>query len=490
MYGGLHGRFLESTVVFPQDPGKYLANHAKFGGYLFLPIYALFPRAETLLVLQSILIGAGAIPLWAFARKHVPDWTAAIVALAYLAYYPMHGATFSEFQYVPIAAFFLFAMVWAAEERRYWLCGVALVMGILMREDIPIGMAVAGGFLLVSGHRPKAGLMIAAVSLAYFVILRFYVMDQAGDWWYPNMYKDLWADKEKGFRSVIKTLISNPLYVFSKILVEKKIIYLLHLLVPLAFLPARRWYLWAAFLPGILLTLLVTNYDPPTMFSFHYVMHWAPLLFLAAVLALKSLGQPENGGAARRHAATIAFAAASVVLTYNYGAFARREGSFRGGFHKVEFEISDAERKRYEDMKQLAAMIPDGAAAAATEKVGPHVSSRLEMYTMRHGPQNAEWVLASSRELKLSRTRPKLYEVMKAGKYGVVKRIGDLALMKRGYDTSGNEDLIRDWKLYEPPPRKEKPKEKEKEKEEAPPPEPDHDPNRPPEEDPELRPPG
>jgi uncharacterized membrane protein len=495
MFGGLHGRFLESTVVFPQEPGKYLANHAKFGGYLFLPIYALFPRAETLLVLQSVLIGAGAIPLWGFARKHVPPWTATIVALAYLAYYPMHGASFSEFQYVPIAAGFLFATVWAAEERRWVLMGVAAGMGMLMREDIPLGMALVGGFLALTGYRPKAGLTLAAVAMTYFVVLRFYVMDSAGDWWYPNMYKELWADKEKGFRSVIKTLISNPLYVFSKVLVEKKVIYLLHLMVPLVFLPARRWYLWAAFIPGALLTLLITNYDPPVMFSFHYVMHWAPLLFMAAVLALKALGDSATGGsAARRHAATISFAAASLVLTFNYGAFAMRDGSFKGGFHKVEFGISDAERQRYQNMKTLAAMIPDDASVAATEKVGPHVSARLLMYTMRHGPQGAEWILASSKELKLSRTKPKLFEVVKEGSYGVVKRIDDFALLKRGYDTAENAKLIRDWRLAEVP-KKDRDKDKDKDREQDKPKEPEapdteHEPGRAPEEDPELKAPG
>lgn len=504
MFGGLHGRFLESTVVFPQEPGKYLANHAKFGGYLFLPIYALYPRAETLLVLQSVLIGAGAIPLWAFARRHLPEWSATIVALAYLAYYPMHGASFSEFQYVPIAAAFLFATVWAAEERRWVLMGVAAGMGMLMREDIPLGMALVGGFLALTGYRPKAGLTLAAVAMTYFVVLRFYVMDSAGDWWYPNMYKELWADKEKGFRSVIKTLISNPLYVFSKVLVEKKVIYLLHLMVPLVFLPARRWYLWAAFIPGALLTLLITNYDPPVMFSFHYVMHWAPLLFLAAVLALKSLGDAQSGGStARRQAATIAFAAASLVLTFNYGAFAMRDGGFKGGFHKVEFGISDAERQRYQNLKTLAAMIPDDASVAATEKLGPHVSARLLMYTMRHGPQGAEWILASSRELKLSRTKPKLFEVVKDGSYGVVKRIDDLALLKRGHDTSGNAKLIRDWRLAELPKKdrdkdrdrdRDKDRERDKDRDDKPreQPEPadgEHDP-RPPEEDPELKAPG
>jgi uncharacterized membrane protein len=455
LFGGLRGHFLESTVVFPQDPKKYLANHAKFGGYLFLPIYALFPRAETLLVLQSTLIGASAMPLFGFARRRLPEWLAALVALAYLAYYPMHGASFSEFQYVPIAGFFVLSAIWAAETRRWVVFWIVFLMGMTMREDIPIGMALVGGFLLLSGHRPLPGLVMAVISVIYFVTLRFYVMDSAGDWWFPNMYKELWADGEKGFRSVIKTLLSNPLFVISKVLVEKKLIYLLHLLVPLAFLPARRWYLWSAFIPGAFLTLLVTNYDPPITFTFHYVMHWAPYLFVAAVLALEAIGKRPDFGLERRHAAALAMGGASLVLSYNYGAFPRRDGSFKGGFQKVDFEMTDEERARYQNLRTLIALIPPDASVAATEKVGPHASSRLLMYTMRHGSQNAEYILASSRELKLSRTKPKLLEALRSNEYGVVKRIADLALLKKGQDPSHNEEMVRDWKLVDarqPPP--------------------------------------
>ncbi|HWA74579.1 MAG TPA: DUF2079 domain-containing protein [Polyangiaceae bacterium] len=447
MFGGLHGHFLESTVVFPQDPKKYLANHAKFGGYLFLPIYALFPKPQTLLVIQSTLIGVSALPLFGFARRHLSEWLAALVALAYLAYYPMHGASFSEFQYVPIAGFFVLTTIWAAETRRWVLFGIVFVVGITMREDIPIGMAVVGAFLLLSGHRPLPGLIMAAVSSVYFVVLRFHIMESAGDWWFPNMYKELWSEGAKGFRSVILTLISNPLFVISKILVEKKLIYILHLFVPLLFLPARRWYLWAAFIPGGLLTLLITNYDPPITFSFHYVMHWAPYLFAASVLALKSIAARPDFGTARVYSAGLAMAAASAVLSYNYGAFPVRDGTFKGGFQRVDFTLSDAERERYANLQELIALIPKDASLAATEKIGPHASSRLLMYTMRHGPQNAEYALASSRELKLARTRPKLLEALRSGRYGVVKRIADLALFKRGYDTSNNERLIRDWRL-------------------------------------------
>jgi uncharacterized membrane protein len=447
MYGGLHGDFLQSPVAFPADPNKYLAAHAKFGHYLFLPIYALFPRAETLLVIQAFLIGAGSIPLFLFARRHIAEWAALLVTLAYLAYYPMHGASFSEFQNVPIAALFVFLVVWAADTRRWVWMGVFTAIALLMREDIPVGLSVIGLFLLVTGYRPIAGLVLTSVSLTYFMLLRFYVMDEAGDWWFPTMYKELWADGERGFRSVIKTLITNPLFVLSKLITEKKVMYLLHLLVPLAFLPLRRWYLWCCLIPGALLTLLVTNYDPPTSFSFHYVMHWAPYLFMGAVLALEAIGKSVELGAIRQHAALITMCGASAVLSYNYGAFAARENSFKGGFHKVEFTFSEAERARYARLQELIKIIPPDAKLAATEKVGPHVSSRRVLHTMRQGPRGADWILASSRELKLSKTKPSLKAVLEKNEYGVYKRSGDFAVFKKGHDTSGNAQLMKDWGL-------------------------------------------
>jgi uncharacterized membrane protein len=447
IYGGLHGKILESTVVFPTEPGKYLANHAKYGTYLFLPLYALWPKPETLLVLQSVLLGASALPLYGFARRHVSEWMAVAIVVTFLCYYPMHSANFSEFQNVPIAAFFLFLLVWAAETRRWVICGLATGAALLLREDIPIGVAVIGGFLLLTGYRSLPGLVIAVVALTYFVYLRFHVMDDAGEWWYPNMYKDLWADGEKGYKSVIKTLITNPLFVLSKMVVEKKLVYLLHLLVPVAFLPARRWYLWAAFIPGILLTLLVTNYDPPTLFSFHYVMHWAPYLFLATPLALEALGKSLDSGLPRMRAAATTMVCASLVLTYNYGAFSRRPNSFKGGYNFIDFDWSATEAQRYDQLMSLAALIPKDASVAATETIGPHVSSRVKMFTMRQGPHNADYILASSKELKLSHTRPTLKAAIESGQYGVIKRVAEFALFKRGADTGQNKQLISDWQL-------------------------------------------
>jgi uncharacterized membrane protein len=261
------------------------------------------------------------------------------------------------------------------------------------------------------------------------------------------MYKQLWADGEKGYKSVIKTLITNPLFVVSKLIVEKKLIYLLHLLVPVVFLPARRWYLWAAFIPGIFLTLLVTDYDPPTLFSFHYVMHWAPFLFLAVPLALESMGKSLDLGVVRMRAAATTMVCASLVLTYNYGAFGARANSLKGGYNFIDFSWTPAEADRYARLQSLVELIPSEASVAATETVGPHVSSRVKMFTMRHGPQDANFVLASNKELKLSHTRSTLKAAIESGQYGVVQRSGEFVLLRRGADTSQNQQLLSDWQL-------------------------------------------
>lgn len=445
IYSALEGGHMESTVSFGKNAKEYLAAHAKFGQYVILPIYALYPKPQTLIVIQGVFLGLAALPLWAIAKRFVSPWVAVVIALAYLSYHPVHSANFTESKYLSLSAVFIFATFWAVLERRWFWTVLFFVCATVMREDVPIGLAVGGTVLLLSGKRPVAGFVMALVSTVWFLILRFWIMDKAGEWWFPGMYKGLFAPGQTGFTSVFKTLVTNPLFVLGKIITKEKVFYLLHLLVPLAFLPARRWYLWAAFLPGALLTLLVTDYKPIYGFSFQYVMHWVPYLFLAVPLAVAAL--EASGGRSRALGAVGAMALSTAALSYHYGAFSARDGSVRGGYHSIEFGYSDAERARYAALLDVIGAIPPKASVTATETVGPHVSSRRYMYAMRRGLYDAEYLLASSRELDFEQTRKVFTQGVKSGRYGVVKRNMDFAVLKLGHDTSGNEQLIQDWKL-------------------------------------------
>ena len=121
--------------------------------------------------------------------------------------------------------------------------------------------------------------------------------------------------------------------------------------------------------------------------------------------------------------------------------------SLKGGYNFIEFGWDAAEAQRYDNLMSLAALIPKDASVAATETIGPHVSSRVHMYTMRQGPHDADYILASSKELKLSHTRPTLKAAIESGQYGIVKRVAEFALFKRGANTSQNQQLVLDWQL-------------------------------------------
>lgn len=445
--GGLHGVFNHSPIIFPEDPSKYVANHVKVGLYIFLPIYALYPHPETLLSIQSVSLGLGALPLFLFARRRIPEWSACLLALCYLCYYPMHGANFYEMKEPPTAAAFILTTIWAMDAGKFKTGWVFFFLGMFMREDMPIPLAVIGAFFLLSGHRVRTGLSMAVIATSWFLILRFKIMTDAGAWWFPSMYKGLWSEPARGFHSVLKTLASNPTYVLQHIFVEKKFWYILHLMTPLLFVSARRWYLWAAFIPGAILTLLITDYNPPILFSFQYVMYWAPYLFITAALALHVLQKEDRARQARSSGVLSGIVLASLVLTYNYGAFPRRDHALTSGYHKITFSWNEEHQKNYEDVQALLRDIPAEASVAATERVGAHLSGRLLFYTLRRGTHGAEYLVAQESGLRLDKTREVLFQALDSGEYGVFKEYGIFIVFKKGADPAENERVISEWKL-------------------------------------------
>jgi len=56
---------------------------------------------------------------------------------------------------------------------------------------------------------------------------------------FSDYYFELKAPGARGFRAVVETSLSNPFYVFDEVFGPKRLLYLLHLFVPLLFFPLR-----------------------------------------------------------------------------------------------------------------------------------------------------------------------------------------------------------------------------------------------------------
>ena len=369
----LHGYPLRDSPLGLTENWTELRNHAELSVFFFLPIYALKPAATTLLVLQSFTLGLGAIPIYRFAARRLPRGYAALIALVYLMYPPMHGMQFYDFHMQPIASTFVLLVIDFVDARRYWLAGIAFAVAITCREDISVGLAILGAFLMLSGYRVLPGLVIAVVSTIYFVLMRFVIMPSFGSWGFADIYKDLFPQGAPNFGGVISTLLSNPLFTLGTLLTPEKIRYALQILVPLAFLPIRRSYLAVSLVAGSIFTLLTTKYNPTIDIGFQYSAHFFPYVFSAVTLAVAAYS-PEGAGLVRRRAALAALVTGTALAGVFWGAIPPRS-LVHGGFSMMTMSApTAADKVKDKHIKELHAMVPKLASLAIGEAEMTHVS--------------------------------------------------------------------------------------------------------------------
>lgn len=433
----VHGAPLLKNTPSAGPQGNMFGSHATLLAYVLAPVYALHQSPETLLALQALLVGAAAIPFFLWSRVHLGPTPAVVLSLCYLLYPPLHGANLFDFHYLTIAPFFLWLALWALETRRDRIGTVAVLLCLALREDVAASLAVLGLYLLFSGRRPVAGAVVAGVSNASFAALKFVLMPLAEpDPTYLFQWAGLLPSGERSYFGVLKTIVANPVFTLGTLLTLPKLVYMLQILVPLAFLPLRRPLGWLFLLPGLVFTLLSTGYPPLTQISFQYTAHWTGFLFPAVVLVL---GQASRAGPPRA-AALAALVAGTLVVSHQYGAVLQRNTA-RGGFDRFHFGTTDADLALRRERAALLARVPERAKVVASETLVPHVSSRPDAYTLRLGVYDAEYMLFSlipTATGEIEQARAALAD----GRFGVVAVESRLVLARRGYDLSGNPPVL------------------------------------------------
>ncbi|MEY2933602.1 MAG: hypothetical protein RL033_4351 [Pseudomonadota bacterium] len=430
-YNALHGHFGRNTVVFGNGwaSANYFGVHAVLAMFTWLPFFALKPDGEFFLIFQSMGAGFAATSLYLFASTQMPRWSAVVIAFAYLLYAPLHGPNFYDFHELMPPLFFHFLLYWALAVRKNWLVVLLVPMIWSYREDLTIGLVVLGFFLLVTGTRPKTGIAIAFSSLLYFVGMKLVLMPQLWSGWFDTIYTGLQAG-QRGYVTVLITILSNPAYFLTTLLEQGKLIYFLHFFTPLVFLPARRWSLLMLALPGFAFSLITTQYWPTLSIAFQYTCHAIPYVFAAAVLMLGVISRGAEGSL-RRRAVLGAMILGSLAHSYVFGAVLQHE-TFVGGFRQITFEMSEEDKLRYATLRRLVAMIPEEASVAATEMEVPHIAARLNAFTLKDGDADAEFVLVNSTHLGVGHSHESLRFMMNREPYRLLAQGDDLYLFQRG----------------------------------------------------------
>jgi len=436
----LHGTpFKASPTLGPHGPSHF-GRHSDLLVYFLLPIYYFHQQPETILVLQSLFTGVAAIPLYLLCARHAGRGAAVFIALAYLLHPAIHGANLFEFHFVLFGLPLLWTGWWLLERHRNVAGVIFLALTLFTREDVALWVVILGLYFLFAGARPRAGLVTAAVGLVFFIGVKFVWMPMiSGDESFSSIYAGLIGPGEKGFSGVLETVASNPVFVLSTLMREAKVLYLLQIFVPLAFLPlfAPAWPVLA--IPGFVLTILSPTYSPVYDIHFQYSPHWIAFMAPGAALALQRM---TRGDGRNRIAALVGLACGTLPVSYQFGAIFQQHTAFGGPIAFV-FGIDDEGQRRHEAIADLATLMPADAKVACSAFATPQFSSRADAYDMNQGFFDAEYlVFPTQKEAFIANEKQEITARLSSAAFGVVKIHPPFALAKRGHPTLFNAELL------------------------------------------------
>ena len=280
-------------------------DHTSFILLPLVPLMWMFSSTSLLFVVQTLAIASGAIPIYAFARKHLEsDALGCVFACTYLLYPAVSWTNVENFHPDSFLGVFIATALWAAFNRKWrWYVG-AVLLALMVKEDVvlvvaPIGVWVALRRDVRIGVATVIG-SIGAALICFLLVIR----NLTG-----TAFRNSWRIPFGGFGGLAKTALTSPRALLEHLTSDGRLTYLLQMLSPTAglFFIAPSVAL-IAFV--VMFSNIVSTFYYQYQIQYHYSLVIAPILVFGNVYAIGRLGKSA------RRKATLVVGLASIVSAF------------------------------------------------------------------------------------------------------------------------------------------------------------------------------
>jgi uncharacterized membrane protein len=284
-------------------------DHTSFILLLAAPLYWLWPRAQTLLVLQTVLLAAAAVPVYLLAlRRSASVLIATCLAAAYLLNPALQYGNLEQFHPEAFLVLSVAVAIYAAVESKPVLLTVGVVASLLVKEDAALLMIPLAVWVYFRRNRTW-GLRIGAAALAWTVFAYTVVINTllGTTSFYANRIPF------GGLGGLVTTPLGHPVRFWRYVRSEGRLFYL--------------WQMGAAFGFGFLVAPelaaigvlsvaenVLSTFPYMHQILYHYSLPTVAVLALGTVFAVVSLAP-----GVRRYLLTAVVVAAAFVSCLNWG---------------------------------------------------------------------------------------------------------------------------------------------------------------------------
>lgn len=336
--------------------------------YLLLPIYYIFPYAETLNIAQVIILFSGIVPLLLIMKKYnLGNAVKMFLATAFIAYPAVsYGSIYDFHENCFILPLLLWLFYFYEKDKKIPMFIFAFLV-LTVKEEAFAYVFIFALYIMLAKKDYKKGALLMALSLVWFGLAVLYI-SHLGEGIMTNRFANL-KQPDEGLLGVIKTVFKTPELVINELFRSSasdsgKLIYILQLLVPLAMIPFMTKRFSRLILICPLLINLLSDYYYQCDLGKQYSFGITAFLFYAAAINLSEIKERKGG--------FLAFSAAIVSIVMMLSLMYPRLTGYA-----LTYRVGKA---NYDRITEVIEEIPDDASVTASTFFVPKLSQRKVIY--------------------------------------------------------------------------------------------------------------
>ena len=381
---------------------SFWGEHVSPGLYLLVPLYAIYPHIQTLMIIGSVAVLSGAWAVYALVRVMGGSArTACVLAIAFLLHPStsrvIFGASYGFHEILVALPLMLWSFYFFVQRRWFWMA-LLMVLAISFKENVAIVYGAFGLMHVWPLEKRRWGLLLFVLCLAHFLIAVKLIVPHFNT---AQAYSKFYLFKELGGTpdGMLQTLWENPGKVLGRMFDFRSLGYVLALFGPVGFATWRK-PVWLAALPSLLFICLMDTRDFASIRFWHQASI-LPVIWLATAWAVTQWSHASvaiNPTLQSLRAGRCAMAITNCTLfgiVLGFTPFSHT--------HEVMFSHLSKNAEHFRSLQQavehIEAMVPPQATVQASPRLAAHFIDRRRVYPLERGlePQ-PEWIIVDVQE--------------------------------------------------------------------------------------------
>ncbi|MEX2007299.1 MAG: DUF2079 domain-containing protein [Candidatus Levyibacteriota bacterium] len=392
VWNTIHGRIFETTGQDGIVSISRLSSHADFILILISPLYLLWEDPRMLLLLQTVVLGLGAVFVFKIAGMILGSKNAAAVfSLLFLLNPAVHFTNLYDFHPVTLATTLLLGTFYFLMRRRYVLFLLFAILAGITKEEVWLIIGLLGLYMLVSELvkiiRKKAsrhtlknliiGGFVSTSSFFMFYWLIWHVIPATrGQEHFALSYFSEFGNSPS---DIVKNIFSSPGTIIGMMGEDNRMKYLVQLFLPLGFLSFLSPIALVFALPDLGINLLSSNSNLHQIY-YQYSAAVTPFIFIAAILGVKNLSKWSKKLSI--NTSLIFLVIATLFSAHNFGPLP--------GAQNPNIDMFTKQLENRKLIQAFISGIPEEYKVAATNNLGSHLSRRVNVFTIPDGVDKAD----------------------------------------------------------------------------------------------------